>query len=229
MSPLLSRSRKEYGSRNSGTSSLKSSIGSPRYNEYSASISATLAKAIPDGKETVVDINEGILTRARTVAEETGVSNIEFQVADARKLPFADASFDITHCHQVLCHLKDPWEILQEMLRVTKPGGVVAAREGDYKTDCYWPQSPGLDKFQAFIAGVLQHATAGRELLSWALKTGVRRDQVTFSFGTWCYAEKEERAIWGMTYLFSGLYLLTLIFSASSSHDRSNPYLWSHA
>lgn len=169
----------------------------------SGTISATLARAIPQGKVSAVDVNEDILPRARTVAEEAGISNIEFQVADAHKLPFPDATFDVVHCHQVLCHLADPWVVLKEMLRVTKPGGIVAAREGDYRTEAYWPQSPGLDKFQAFIAGVLKQPTAGRELLSWALKAGVEREKVTFSFGTWCYAEKEERGTWGIVRYYS--------------------------
>jgi hypothetical protein len=33
------------------------------------------------------------------------------------------------------------------MLRVTKPGGVVAAREGDLETEVMWPPLPGLLKF----------------------------------------------------------------------------------
>ncbi|MCJ1389517.1 hypothetical protein MMC18_002374 [Xylographa bjoerkii] len=106
-----------------------------------------LRLAIPDGHVTAVDLNPDILPRARAVAEMAGVKNIEFQQGDAYKLPFADATFDIAYCHQMLTHLKAPWDALREMLRVTKPAGIVAAREGDLETECVWPDLSGLIKF----------------------------------------------------------------------------------
>lgn len=169
----------------------------------SGTISATFAKAIPDGKVTATDLKAEILPRAQAVAELEGVKNIEFQQADAYKLPFADGTFDVTHCHQVLCHLKSPWDVLREMLRVTKPGGVVAAREADYETECFWPETPGLVKFHTFIVGLMKAAggspTAGRQLLSWALKAGVARGEIMASYGTWCYSTPAEKKAWGMS------------------------------
>lgn len=162
----------------------------------SGTISVTLAKAIPDGHVTATDLNKDILPRAQANAESAGVKNIEFQQANVFKLPFPDGTFDITHCHQVLTHLKEPWDALREMLRVTKPGGVVAAREGNYETECFWPDLPGVVKFHNFIGKFLQNPTAGRQLLSWALKAGLERRQVTTSFGTWCYSTSEEKNIW---------------------------------
>jgi SAM-dependent methyltransferase len=38
-------------------------------------------------------------------------------------LPFARASFDLTYSSNVLEHVERPWELADEMLRVTKPGG----------------------------------------------------------------------------------------------------------
>ncbi|OFT87593.1 class I SAM-dependent methyltransferase [Corynebacterium sp. HMSC28B08] len=40
-------------------------------------------------------------------------------------LPFLDNSFDITYSSNVAEHVPDPWRMADEMLRVTKPGGVV--------------------------------------------------------------------------------------------------------
>ena len=76
----------------------------------SGTISVTFAKAIPDGHVTGIDLNPDILPRARAVAEMAGVKNVEFQQGDIYKLPFADGTFDITFCHQVLTHLKAPWD-----------------------------------------------------------------------------------------------------------------------
>jgi SAM-dependent methyltransferase len=43
---------------------------------------------------------------------------------DARALPFADHSFDGVLCSQVLEHVDQPGQVLREMARVLKPGGV---------------------------------------------------------------------------------------------------------
>ncbi|WP_236609332.1 class I SAM-dependent methyltransferase [Corynebacterium resistens] len=40
-------------------------------------------------------------------------------------LPFLDDSFDITYSSNVAEHVPDPWRMADEMLRVTKPGGIV--------------------------------------------------------------------------------------------------------
>ncbi|WP_313404643.1 class I SAM-dependent methyltransferase [Aeromicrobium sp.] len=40
-------------------------------------------------------------------------------------LPFADGSFDITYSSNVLEHVPDPWRMADEMVRVTRPGGLV--------------------------------------------------------------------------------------------------------
>ena len=163
----------------------------------SGTISVSFAKLIPDGHVTGVDLNPNILPRARAVAEMAGVKNIEFQQGSIYKLPFADETFDITFCHQVLVHIGTPWDALREMLRVTKRGGVVAAREGDYETECVWPELPELIKFHKLIAGLMRAGggspTTGRQLLSWALKVGVERSQVTLSYSTWLYHTPSDR------------------------------------
>src|ERR1700753_3655476 len=165
----------------------------------SGTISVSFAKLIPDGHVTGVDLNANILPRARAVAEMAGVKNIEFQEASVYKLPFADETFDIAFCHQVLIHIGTPWDALREMLRVTKRGGVVAAREGDYETECVWPELPGLSKFHKLMAGHMGTGggtpTAGRQLLSWALKAGVERSQVTLSYSTSSYHTPNDRKI----------------------------------
>jgi ubiquinone/menaquinone biosynthesis C-methylase UbiE len=43
--------------------------------------------------------------------------------ADARRLPFEDASFDYIYSHGVLHHSDEPEEIAREMFRVLRPGG----------------------------------------------------------------------------------------------------------
>jgi SAM-dependent methyltransferase len=46
--------------------------------------------------------------------------------ADAEHLPFANASFDLTYCVATLHHALDLPQMVREMARVTRPGGLVA-------------------------------------------------------------------------------------------------------
>lgn len=114
-------------------------------------ITADLAALVPQGRVTGVDFAAAVLETAR--AHHANLlrdrllltNNCVFEVADANALPYADASFDVVFCHQVLQHVRDPVGILREMRRVAKPGGLVAAREADYKSFAWFPQPAGLD------------------------------------------------------------------------------------
>ncbi|EMR67608.1 putative methylase involved in ubiquinone menaquinone biosynthesis protein [Eutypa lata UCREL1] len=169
----------------------------------SGTISVGFAKRLlPGGQVTVTDLSDEILKRAESfaAAADMTANNMVFRPANAYELPFPDATFDVTHCHQMLCHMDAPSDALREMLRVTKPGGVVAAREADMESQCLWPELPGLRLFNEVNEAVLRAAGAcwsgGRQLVSWALKAGVRREQITASYGTWCFSAPEDKSVW---------------------------------
>ena len=130
----------------------------------SASISASFAKLVAanGGRITAIDFNPLVLERRpRQLQTKYGLSkeeadSISFHIADPHSLPFPNNTFDITYSHQVLAHNKGQPEILREMLRVTKPGGVVAAREGDTETERFWPALPGLLKCHREQVGKFQ-------------------------------------------------------------------------
>lgn len=66
---------------------------------------------------------------------------VELVVADAHRLPFADAEFDACRADRTLQHLADPAAALGEMARVTRPGGRVVV------TEFRWGLvAPGLDR-----------------------------------------------------------------------------------
>lgn len=167
----------------------------------SGTISASLAKYMPEGEVTATDISDEILARAKDYADSKGVSNIKFQRANVFELPFPDSTFDVTHAHQVLCHLDAPVDAIKEMLRVTKPGGTVSLRESDMYMWCIWPELPALLKFHQLqiknIEGKGGQGKGGRQLLPWVLEAGVSRQDVALSFGTWCYSEPEDKKAWG--------------------------------
>lgn len=167
----------------------------------SGTISASLAKYMPEGEVTATDIADEILVRAKEYADSKGISNIKFQRANIFELPFPDSTFDVTHAHQVLCHLEAPVDAIKEMMRVTKPGGTVSLRESDMHMWCIWPELPALLKFHQLqiknIEGKGGQGKGGRQLLSWALNAGASRQDISLSFGTWCYSEPEDKKAWG--------------------------------
>ena len=46
-------------------------------------------------------------------------------IGDGMRLPFRDDGFDICYSSNVLEHVREPWRMADEMLRVTRPGGTV--------------------------------------------------------------------------------------------------------
>lgn len=54
-----------------------------------------------------------------------------YQEAQADALPFEDDSFDVVTCQTVLIHVPDAQAVVDEMLRVAKPDGVVLLVEPD--------------------------------------------------------------------------------------------------
>ena len=93
------------------------------------SISVGLAKAIEPGELHGIDMEESQIEIARASAAAGGHANTNFQVGDATDLPFADNSFDAAHTHAVLMHVPDTEKALSEIMRVLKPGGILASRE----------------------------------------------------------------------------------------------------
>ncbi len=162
-------------------------------------ITADLAARVPQGRVTGIDAAADVLAIARDEAGRRGLANVRFQAGDAYRLAFGDGTFDVVHAHQVLQHLSDPVAALTEMRRVCRPGGLVAARDGDYAGMIWFPPDPELTEWQDLYRAVARalggEPDAGRRLLSWARAAGFA--EVEPSGSAWCYATPEERSWWG--------------------------------
>lgn len=163
-----------------------------------ATITCDLARQVAS----VVGIEpvEGILDKARATAAERTVDNVDFEVGSVYELRFDDETFDIVHAHQVLQHLADPVGALREMLRVAKPGGIVAVRDADYHAMTWHPQPPELDRWMEIYQAVARRneaePNAARHLIEWALDAGIERPAITATSNSWLYATAGERAWW---------------------------------
>jgi ubiquinone/menaquinone biosynthesis C-methylase UbiE/DNA-binding transcriptional ArsR family regulator len=72
-----------------------------------------------------VDLSQEMLRRARNVADEKQLRNVEFRRGDALKLPLAARSADAAFCVMVLHFLSDPQRAVAELCRITRAGGSV--------------------------------------------------------------------------------------------------------
>jgi ubiquinone/menaquinone biosynthesis C-methylase UbiE len=87
-----------------------------------------IAAAARGAQVTGVDISQGMLDVAKERAASQGVV-LRLQQADARALPFPDASFDVALAMTSLCMVTDAEAAVKEMARVVVPGGRVVIGE----------------------------------------------------------------------------------------------------
>lgn len=165
-------------------------------------ITVDLARLVAPGRVTALEATETVLALTRAEAQRQGVE-LDYLVSDAHAIDAPDARFDIVHAHQLLQHVHDPVQVLREMRRVCRPGGIVAVRDGDYGGGFFWyPESPGLDEWRCLYRKVARHnggqPDAGRRLLSWALAAGFT--DVTPSCSTWLFATPPDREFWGASW-----------------------------
>ena len=108
-----------------------------------------LAQAILDmawpGEVTGVDPAPGVIEDARR-----RLQGVRFELGDARSLPSSGSSFDAVVSGLVLDVVPEPAGAIAEMVRVARPGGVIAAYVWDYAGEMqmlrsFWDAAVELD------------------------------------------------------------------------------------
>jgi SAM-dependent methyltransferase len=93
------------------------------------SLAAEIARRRPQCRVTGTGLAEPCVRYAR---EHRVMTNLGFERADAAALPCDDAAFAAPLAQLVLTFVPDPRQVLAEMVRVTRPGGVVATAVWDF-------------------------------------------------------------------------------------------------
>jgi SAM-dependent methyltransferase len=115
------------------------------------SLAGAMARRWPARALIGVDIAAPYVTFARAHA---ALANLDFQVADTARLPYADASFAAAAAQLVLNFVPDPLAALREMRRVTVPGGRLVAAVWDFRGGLvfqrmFWDTAAGIDSSAA--------------------------------------------------------------------------------
>jgi ubiquinone/menaquinone biosynthesis C-methylase UbiE len=157
-------------------------------------LTVDLAGRVAPGRTVGIDAAADVVATASAEAPP----GVEIRVGDVYALEDPDDHYDVVHAHQVLQHLVDPVSALAEMRRVTRRGGIVAARDSDYSAMRWDPPDPRLDRWMELYHQITARneaeADAGRFLLGWAHRAGF--SDVTYTTSTWTFADPGTRTWW---------------------------------
>jgi len=81
------------------------------------------------GRLDIIDVQNEMLTHVMSRVKAAGIASVTATEADARRLPFADATFDVAYLVTVLGEIPDPGAAVLELARVLKPNGRLVVGE----------------------------------------------------------------------------------------------------
>ncbi|KAJ9663805.1 hypothetical protein H2198_000565 [Neophaeococcomyces mojaviensis] len=189
-------------------------------------ITTSLARYVPSGHVTGIDISPKVLTEAaeRAAALPGGFpNNVEFHAVDVlvpgysstvpQKGETADdpiavpeawkATFDVIYESQVFIHLPDPVGAMRKLIPCLKPGGMFALRDADCATFIFHPDPSGKLRRWSELQGVMiaglgaPSSYGGRDLHLYARDAGLDREKMTLSAHATVYSGPEARRWWG--------------------------------
>lgn len=136
------------------------------------------ASLLPDKEFVGIDSSQEILTHAKEIENP----NIQLIRGEASSLPFEDNSFDFVYTRLVLMHNPNPSKIIQEMIRVCKPNGIIMSVEIDDETMIFYPYA---QEFSHLIRANIEYSlnkgmdrTMGRKLYSIYKSVGIENVKV---------------------------------------------------
>jgi len=87
----------------------------------------------PRGRAVGIDPSVVLIREARRLARGNGLGRrLRFEVGEGHSLHVREGTFDAALAVTVLLHVPDPEQVLGEMIRVTRPGGLIGAQDQDF-------------------------------------------------------------------------------------------------
>jgi ubiquinone/menaquinone biosynthesis C-methylase UbiE len=97
----------------------------------------------PTGKVVGADINPLMLTAVRNFVVYNNIDNVELVETDSYQSSLPCESFDLVHARAMFAPLGRDNILLDEMMALTRPGGIIVSQESDESGYlCYPPQPP---------------------------------------------------------------------------------------
>jgi len=125
------------------------------------------------GKVVGIDLSERMVATATAKAEGSHL-RVSFQTGDVRRLAFPDDTFDKVRIERTLQILDNPGPILDELIRVLRPGGQILSIEPDWETFVTDPGSRDVARtFFRFCADRFPDGSTGRKLYRYFRERGL--------------------------------------------------------
>jgi ubiquinone/menaquinone biosynthesis C-methylase UbiE len=129
------------------------------------------------GQVVGVDSNQYAINYCNEIARSQGILNAKFIISDATSLDFESHAFVVSYSRFLFQHVKDASQALREMVRVTKPGGVVMVEDCDLFTWLLYPKNESVSKLWHWYESIqLERGTdpeIGRKLYAMFLDEGL--------------------------------------------------------
>jgi ubiquinone/menaquinone biosynthesis C-methylase UbiE len=91
--------------------------------------SPAVARAVPEGRLVLVDVQQEMLDIAKERLEGMGIGNVDYRRADAISLPAENGAFDVAFLVAVLGEVSDRGACLREIRRVLRADGLLSITE----------------------------------------------------------------------------------------------------
>lgn len=160
------------------------------------------------GKVIGADFSPSMLTLATEKVYKKGMT-IPFEEADVMKLQYSNDSFDITSIAFGIRNVADPLKGLQELARVTKPGGVVMILEFGQPTFPIWKECYQLYSKHLLpkLGGMLTGKRDAYEYLRNSSEHFPCREKfVELMYATKMFPSAEYRSLTGgVAYMYKGM------------------------
>jgi ubiquinone/menaquinone biosynthesis C-methylase UbiE len=103
-------------------------------------------RVAPGGRVVGLDADPAHVAMASEFVASQRLSDVEVVCGDARHTGLESGSFDLVHARTLLITVPQPAEVLREMVRLARPGGLVAGLEPDTEAAICYPPHPAFDR-----------------------------------------------------------------------------------
>jgi ubiquinone/menaquinone biosynthesis C-methylase UbiE len=95
-----------------------------------AQIPIALCENHPTVRVVAIDMAQHMLRVGQGNIQRAGLAErVRLQLCDAKRMPFADATFDGVMSNSIVHHIPEPFTVFTEMTRVVQPGGILFVRD----------------------------------------------------------------------------------------------------
>ena len=136
----------------------------------------------PKGRVVGIERDSKQLAAARRQAQAAQEADlVEWRAGDALALPLKKAEwgrFDVAHARFVLEHVREPEQVVGQMVRAVRPGGRIVLADDDHQVLRLWPEPRGFAKIWRAYIRAYDHLGCdpfvGRRLVALLHRTGAK-------------------------------------------------------